>query len=568
MGFRRKLYWLMIGVITFSLFSGCGDLEPELQDTRTVILNMDFHGKSSSRSSSSVSASDLIPYNTHLILALPSWEYLTSNYNNFYSSFGQGLMSTSDKKVSLDIPLNTQMKIFAFLFRENYSESDLFSAVREVGYYGESQTFSINAQTNNLSLGVTLIQVTSTGTNDTTPPTASVIAATITTSDNAVVQSTEIGTAYLVKTTVSVSDVITNNTVPPDSQWNSVPISSANIDTNLPATGLVNGTYKVYAEDAAGNVSSASSNSVTVQTIAPSPTDSTAPTASVNPDNITSSGNAHIQSTETGTAYLVNTAVTVSNLGSITGAADNQTNSDNISLANTDTMLSATGLVTGTYKVYAVDASGNLSGASLDNVTIAGLVDIDGNAYSTIVIGNQNWMAENLKVTKYRNGDNITNITTNSAWSTNTSGAYGVYDNDETTYLNSYGRLYNWYAVDNSSSRYICPEGWHVPSGDESDALSTYLGSGAGGQMKETGTVHWNSPNTGATNSSGFTARGAGYRNYNNGNYNYLKVQTWFWTITQSGNYVNYSNLQKSSNAFTQLSTIKKYGFSVRCLED
>ena len=88
--------------------------------------------------------------------------------------------------------------------------------------------------------------------------------AAITTSGNAVVQSTETGTAYLVKTTVSVSDVITNNTVPHDSQWNSIPINSANVNTNLLATGLENGTYKVYAVDSAGNVSSASSNSVTV----------------------------------------------------------------------------------------------------------------------------------------------------------------------------------------------------------------------------------------------------------------------------------------------------------------
>ena len=164
MEFKRILQWLLPVLMSLFLITGCGDLEPDMQDTRTVILNMDFHGKSSSRSSSSVSASDLIPYNTHLILALPSWEYLTSNYNNFYSSFGQGLMSTSDKKVSLEIPLNTQMKIFAFLFRENYSMSELFSAVREVGYYGESQTFSINAQTNNLSLGITL-QSTGTDTN-------------------------------------------------------------------------------------------------------------------------------------------------------------------------------------------------------------------------------------------------------------------------------------------------------------------------------------------------------------------------------------------------------------------
>ena len=260
--------WLLLAVMPLFILAGCGDLEPEMQDTRTVNLNMDFHGKSSSRSSSSVSASELSQYNTHLILALPSGEVLTSNYRNFQNSFAQGLMNTADKKVSLEIPLNTQMKIFAFLFEENYSMSELFPGTREieddVGYYGESQTFEIGTQTNNLSLGVTLIQVAGTGTHDTTAPTASVIAATITTSGNAVVQSTETGTAYLVKTTVSVSDVITNNTVPPDSQWNSVTISSANFNTNLPATGLENGTYKVYAVDTAGNISIASINSVTV----------------------------------------------------------------------------------------------------------------------------------------------------------------------------------------------------------------------------------------------------------------------------------------------------------------
>ena len=165
MGFRRKLRWLILVLMPLFLFTGCGDLEPDMQDTRTVILNMDFHGKSSSRSSSSVSAAELSQYNTHLILALPSREYLTSSYKNFHSSFAQGLMNTADKKVSLEIPLNTQMKIFAFLFKENYSMSELFSGVREVGYYGESQTFSIGTQTNNLSLGITLIQVLGTGTD-------------------------------------------------------------------------------------------------------------------------------------------------------------------------------------------------------------------------------------------------------------------------------------------------------------------------------------------------------------------------------------------------------------------
>ena len=130
MGFSRMSQWMVLALMPIYLLTGCGDLEPEMQDTRTVILNMDFHGKSSSRSSSSVSASELSQYNTHLILAVPSWEYLTSNYRNYYSSFAQELMNPADKKVSLEIPLNTNLKIFAFLFKNDYSLYDLISGTR------------------------------------------------------------------------------------------------------------------------------------------------------------------------------------------------------------------------------------------------------------------------------------------------------------------------------------------------------------------------------------------------------------------------------------------------------
>ena len=165
MGFSRMSQWMVLALMPIYLVTGCGDLEPEMQDTRTVILNMDFHGKSSLRSSSSVSASELSQYNTHLILALPSGEVLTSSYRNYYSSFAQGLMNTADKKVSLEIPLITQMKIFAFLFRDDYSLYDLISGNRVVGYYGESRSFVIGTETNNLSLGIIL---QSTGTDTTT----------------------------------------------------------------------------------------------------------------------------------------------------------------------------------------------------------------------------------------------------------------------------------------------------------------------------------------------------------------------------------------------------------------
>jgi len=167
MGFSRNLLWLMFGMIPLFLFSGCGDLEPEMQDTRSVILKMDFNQRSSSRNSS-VSQAEVSNHKTHLILALPSGENLSSNYKNYYSSFAQELMNPSNNKVSLEIPLNTQMKIFAFLFKQDYTMPQLLSGLREVGYYGESQPFSIGTNTKSLSLGITLIQVP--GSSDTTAP--------------------------------------------------------------------------------------------------------------------------------------------------------------------------------------------------------------------------------------------------------------------------------------------------------------------------------------------------------------------------------------------------------------
>ena len=108
------LHWLLFAVMTFFLIPSCGDLEPDMQDKRTVVLNMDFHKRSSTRSSPSVSASVLSQYNTHLILAVPSWEYLRSNYRSYYSSFAQELMNPQNKRVSLEIPLNTNLKFLPF----------------------------------------------------------------------------------------------------------------------------------------------------------------------------------------------------------------------------------------------------------------------------------------------------------------------------------------------------------------------------------------------------------------------------------------------------------------------
>jgi uncharacterized protein (TIGR02145 family) len=196
------------------------------------------------------------------------------------------------------------------------------------------------------------------------------------------------------------------------------------------------------------------------------------------------------------------------------------------------------------------------------------VTDIDGNTYKTVKIGNQLWMAENLKVTKYNNGDIIPNVKDNNSWSNLTSGAWCLYNN-EAKHENPYGKLYNWYTV--NDPRGLCPAGFHIPSDSEWTILSTTVGgeTAAGGQLKESGTTHWFSPNKGATNESGFTAIPGGTRDNGNGEYNGLENTAYIWTSKEfdkdnawsrsfsyyySGIYSSYRN--------------KHYGFSVRCVSN
>jgi uncharacterized protein (TIGR02145 family) len=146
------------------------------------------------------------------------------------------------------------------------------------------------------------------------------------------------------------------------------------------------------------------------------------------------------------------------------------------------------------------------------NLTYGSITDQDGNIYKTIVIGTQEWMAENLKASHYRNGDLIPVVTNAATWAGLTSGASCWNNNDSATYNCPYGKLYNWYAA--TDSRNVCPSGWHLPSDAEFTVLKDYLGGGpvAGGKMKSTGTQFWPSPNTDATNESGFSGLPSGSR--------------------------------------------------------
>ncbi|NQU84158.1 MAG: fibrobacter succinogenes major paralogous domain-containing protein [Mariniphaga sp.] len=233
------------------------------------------------------------------------------------------------------------------------------------------------------------------------------------------------------------------------------------------------------------------------------------------------------------------------------------------------------------WKIVAEDDNSNsTTGDVWEFTTTSGgtgtVTDIDGNVYQTIQIGDQEWMMENIEVTHYNNGDTIPEVTGNNTWIGLTTGAYCNYGNNN-AYVSIYGRLYNWYSVDDS--RGIAPDGWHVPTDDDWQILVDYLGgsSVAGGKMKSTGTIEggnglWHEPNTGATNESGFTALPGGYRDsYEGGIFYSFGYHALFWSSTeyQSNNSCErelfyHNSMVSSCNSYY----IKNEGFSIRCIKN
>ena len=193
------------------------------------------------------------------------------------------------------------------------------------------------------------------------------------------------------------------------------------------------------------------------------------------------------------------------------------------------------------------------------------MTDQDGNVYKTITIGTQTWMAENLRTTKYRDGTEIPNVTGNSDWVALTTGAYCTnYYIPEADPSVTYGRLYNWYTV--NDSRNIAPAGWHVPADTEWTTLITYLGgeNAAGGKMKEIGITHWYNPNGGATNESGFTALPTGLRESFDGTFVNVGYYGYYWSSTNAWHCeVYYWDAKAYRSGFYKTS-----GFAVRLVKD
>ena len=257
----------------------------------------------------------------------------------------------------------------------------------------------------------------------------------------------------------------------------------------------------------------------------------------------------------------------------------NNSTSDGSGTGNfTSNFINLTANTTYYVRAYATNSAGTAYGNELSftteggsifnpDLTYGSVTDQDGNIYATIVIGSQEWMAENLRTTTYANGDLIPNVTDNTQWFSLNSGAWAHYDNDS-QYEYPYGKFYNGYAV--ADSRNICPTGWHVPTDAEWTLLTDYLGgeSIAGGKMKSTGTQYWQNPNTYATNESGFSDLPGGARD--NGGLCYGIGLNGFWWCASEVNaygayyrllYHDYGNVYKSD-------ALMGNGFSVRCLRD
>jgi uncharacterized protein (TIGR02145 family) len=345
-------------------------------------------------------------------------------------------------------------------------------------------------------------------------------------------------------------------------------ITGTGLVSPITVIGLTNGTaytFTVTATNAIGtSIASSASNSVTPV----APTTPGAPTIGT-----ATAGNAQT---------VITFTAPVSNGGSAITGYTVTSSPGSITATGTSSPITVTGLNNGTaytFTVTATNAIGNSAASSETNSVTPAIpvTDIDGNVYHVVTIGTQVWMAGNLKTTKYNDGTAIPNIIDNTAWAAPTTGAYSDYSNTPAN-STTYGRLYNWYAVDNNAAtkvasnggKNVCPTSWHVPNDAEWTTLITFLGGEtvAGSKLKETGTTHWTAPNAGATNETGFTALPGGLR-YDSGTYDTIRSLGDWWSSTEYSTTVAWDRGVYSSYAGVgRYGSNKQSGFSVRCLRD
>ncbi|MCX6219519.1 MAG: hypothetical protein NTZ69_00845 [Bacteroidia bacterium] len=315
------------------------------------------------------------------------------------------------------------------------------------------------------------------------------------------------------------------------------------------SAGTAYGTQVSFTTTAAGSVPSLTTTSMTA----------IASTTATSGGNITSDGGASV--TARGVCWATTSTPTTANSKTTDGTGTGSFTSSLTSLSANTTYY---------VRAYATNSAGTAYGTQVSFTTLqvsgSTVTDIDGNVYNTVTIGTQVWIKENLKTTKFKDGTAIPLVKDNIAWSNLATSGYCWHNNDSIANKNVYGALYNWYSV---ATGKLCPTGWHVPSAAEWISLANVLGSLAGGKLKETGTSHWQSPNTGATNETGFTALPGSYR-ATLGGFGTIGTTGFFWsstedtfsrpwirTLSYSTDYLAPNNLYYFQN-----------GSSVRCLKD
>ena len=294
---------------------------------------------------------------------------------------------------------------------------------------------------------------------------------------------------------------------------------------------------------------------VTLAVLSTAPLTNITSASAVSGGNITSDGGAVV--TARGVCWSQNYDPTI---------ADNYTSDGTGSGSFSSSMA---GLSSGTYyyiRAYATNSLGTSYGNEFN--FILPVADADGNLYTTIIIGAQTWMTVNLKTSKFNDNSIIPGVAENASWSSLSTPACCWYNNVED--LNSnYGALYNWFAVNSGK---LCPVGWHVPDEDEWIALTAFLGGEyiAGGKLKERGTSHWVSPNTGASNDFNFTALPCGYRTgLEAGEFYASGYLGYFWASTEDNLTMGRARLLSfEANDLAPGAGLKKNGYSVRCIKD
>ena len=354
-------------------------------------------------------------------------------------------------------------------------------------------------------------------------------------------------------------------------------------------TGLTAGlTYYVRAY-ATNSVGTAYGNDITFSTLGQAPTCVTQPATDVAGTVATLNGDVNANHLTTIVTFEYGTTTSY-------GQTVTATQSPVTGSSNTNVSANITGLIEGTiyhFRVNAVNSLGTIYGSdvTLTTTPLTTVTDIDGNSYNSIRIGTQVWMKENLKTTKYSDGTLIPNIQGNAEWAALTTGAYCDYSNTPSN-STTYGRLYNWYAVDNNAGtkvasnggKNVCPTGWHVPTDAEWTTLTNYLtnngygyeGSGSDIGKSMASTSGWTTYGTAGTvgndqvsnNSSGFTALPSGYRGYGGSYFDVGHGGGWWSSTEYSTTWAYYRFMFYDSDYVGRTNEPKHVGFSVRCLRD